>query len=169
MDNNNTGNSQGTPAQQGNNTEGGAQGGERLFTQEEVNNLINKRFGELMSKVENYDALKEKAEKYDEAQEASKTELQKASDQRDAYKKELDELKKANQVREIRRKVAEEKKVPESLLTAETEEACQKQADDILAFANPEGYPVVVDNGEVHHESKRATRDQFADFLNQKI
>lgn len=164
----NTGNQGNTPAQQGN-TDGGAQGEERLFTQEEVNNLINKRFGELMSKVEDYDALKEKADKYDQAQEASKTELQKATDQRDAYKKELDDLKKSNRVREIRRKVAEEKKVPENLLTADTEEACRKQADDILKFANPEGYPDVPDNGEVHHSGKRATRDQFADFLNQKI
>ena len=118
-----------------------------------------------MSKVEDYDVLKEKADKYDEAREASKTELQKASDQRDAYKKELDDLKKANRIREIRRKVAEEKKVPEGLLTADTEEACQKQADDILTFANPEGYPDVKDNGEVHHQGTRSTRDQFADAM----
>lgn len=164
----NTGNQGNTPAQQGN-TDGGAQSEERMFTQTDVNNLMNKRFKELMDKVEDYDSLKEKADKYDQAQEASKTELQKATDQRDAYKKELDELKKANSVREIRQKVAAEKKVPENLLTADTEEACQKQADDILAFANPEGYPDVKDNGEVHHQSSKATRDQFADFLNQKI
>ena len=32
-------------------------------------------------------------------------------------------------------------------LTADTEEACNAQADAILAFAQPDGYPVVKDNG----------------------
>lgn len=161
---NNTGNNQGTPEEQGN-ANGNGELGERTFTQEQVNALIGKKSSEIKAKYADYEDLKAKAKKYDEAQEASKSELQKATGQRDAYKKELDQLKAANSAREIREKVAKEKGIPANLLTKDTEEACSAQADAILAYAKPEGYPNVQDNGEVQHQGKRATRDQFADFM----
>lgn len=115
-----------------------------------------------------YDQLKEKAGKYDELQEASKTELQKATDKADRLQKELNDLKHDASVRTIRAKVAEEKGIPASLLTADTEEACTEQADAILAFANPSGYPNVRDGGEVKASGKKTTAEVFADWFNKQ-
>lgn len=71
-----------------------------------------------------------------------------AAEKAEKLQKELDGMKAAESVRGIREKVAGEKKIPVSLLTAETEEDCAKQADAILAFAQPAGYPDVRDGGE---------------------
>lgn len=143
----------------GGDVDGGAEGAEgtdgadtgRTFTQAELNAIVQRRIAEVEGKYSDYDSLKEKASKYDEAEEASKTELQKAQDSRDSYKKKYEDLVAANAIRDIRGKVSEEKGVPANLLTASTEEECKKQADAILAFAgnDPNGrYPDVRDGGE---------------------
>lgn len=95
--------------------------------------------------------------------------LQEALDQAAAYKNELDGLKLANSLREMREKVAEAKKIPVSLLTADTEEACAAQADSILAFANPQGYPSLPDGGNPSGSHKTSTRDQFAAWAKDNI
>ena len=69
-------------------------------------------------------------------------------DRADQLQAELEGVKKAEGIRSIRQKVAGEKKIPENLLTGETEEACNAQADAILAFAKPGAYPKVPDGGE---------------------
>ena len=82
---------------------------------------------------------------------------------------ELNGLKQANALRDLREKVSKETGVPASLLTAETEEACKAQAAAIRDYAKPSGYPPVRDGGEVHPANATATRDQFADWLNQSF
>lgn len=141
----------------------------KTFTQDEVNKIVEDRLQRERSKyagMADYDQLKEKAGKYDELQEASKTELQKATEKVTSLQNELDSLKHDASVREIRAKVAGEKGIPVSLLTADTEEACAEQADAILAFANPSGYPNVRDGGEVKATGKKTTSEQFAEWFN---
>ena len=116
---------------------------ERTFTQDEVNQMIGERLARERAKYSNYDELEAKAQKFDEIEEKSKTELQKAQEERDAFKAELEGMKKANSVRELREKVAKEKNIPANLLTGETEEDCAAQADAILSFAMPNAYPAV--------------------------
>ena len=80
-----------------------------------------------------------------------------------AVQNELNGMKQAETLRVMREKVAGEKKVPSSLLTGETEEACAQQADEILAFAQGQGYPSLPDGGDPHPPApKTATREQFA-------
>ena len=95
---------------------------------------------------------------------AGNEELQKAQQQIEQLSTELQGMKTAETIRLTREKVAGEKKVPAHLLTGETEEACAKQADEILAFAKPAGYPQVRDAGEITSTPKRSTRDRFADW-----
>lgn len=150
------------------NTEGAA----KTFTQEDVNKIVEERLQRERQKyagMADYDQLKEKAGKYDELQEASKTELQKATDRAEKLQKELNDIKHAESVRTIRSKVAEEKGVPANLLTADTEEACTEQADAILAFANPSGYPNVRDGGETNVTGKKSTSDLFGDWFNKNF
>lgn len=145
---------------------------DKTFTQEDVNKIVEDRLQRERQKyagMADYDQLKEKAGKYDELQEASKTELQKATDKADRLQKELDGFKHDASVRAIRAKVAEEKGIPASLLTGDTEEACKEQADAILAFANPSGYPNVRDGGEVKATGNKSTSDLFGDWFNRNF
>ena len=108
-----------------------AQPGGKTFTQAELDAIVADRLARERAKYPDYESIKAKAEKYDAAEEAGKSELQKANERAAALKTELDGLKKANQLRELRASVAKEKGVPEALLTGETEEACKAQADAI--------------------------------------
>lgn len=95
-------------------------------------------------------------------------ELAKAQQQIEQLTKELTGMKSAETIRLTREKVANEKKIPANLLTGETEEACAKQADEILAFAQPK-YPAVRDGGEIHNLPGPATRDKFADWAKDNL
>ena len=139
----------------------------KTFTQDEVNSIVKERLERAKSQFSDYDTLKAKASKYDELEEANKTELQKSNDKAASLEAELNALKSANELREIRERVANDTGVPINLLTAETEEACKEQADAILAYTKQNGYPVVKDGGEVRNTSKHTTRDQFAEWANQ--
>lgn len=135
----------------------------------DINNA-RKSADEIREKYADYDALKAKAAQFDQLQENSKSELQKAQDSEKQLRNELDALKKANAARDARDKVAAEKKVPASLLTGDTEEACRAQADAILAFAKPEGYPNLPDGGEPEHQGGAGTTaDHFAEWFNEAI
>lgn len=138
---------------------------ERRFTQAELDKVVADRLARERQKYEGYAELKEKAAKFDELEAASKTELQKATERAEKLEKELNSLKKAEEVRAIRAKVAKEENIPENLLTGETEEACIEQAKAINAYANPNGYPVLKDGGEVQNVVKGGTKQQFADWM----
>ena len=95
-------------------------------------------------------------------------ELKKAQQQISQLQKELDSMKAAETIRLTREKVAGEKKVPVHLLTGETEEACAKQADELLAYVqSSKAYPPLPDGGEVHNQPKPSTKQQFAEWLKQ--
>ncbi len=142
----------------------------QTFTQDELNKIVGERLAREREKYADYDVLKAKADKYDEATEAAKSELQKAQERASSLETELNGLKKANEVREIRETVAKESGVPASLLTGETAEECKAQAEAINAYARPEGYPKVKDGGEVSHANTGgATRDQFSEWFNAAI
>lgn len=138
---------------------------ERTFTQAEVNSFLKKDREKMEGKFADYEALKEKAAKYDELEEANKSEIQKANEKAAALEKELSTLKKANEVREIRDRVAKETGVPYSLLTAETEDECRTQAQAVLDYKQA-SYPTVRDGGEVQGSSKHSTKEQFAEYFN---
>lgn len=114
---------------------------ERTFTQAEMDAIIGDRLNRERKKYADYEDLKAKAEKFDELKNASKTELQKATEKATALEQELNTLKTQQKVAAIRAKVAQEMGVPADLLFGEEEEACKKQAEAILKFAQPDTYP----------------------------
>lgn len=142
----------------------------KTFTQDEVNAIVADRLNRERSKYADYENLKVKAQKYDEAEEASKTELQKATERADALQKQVDALVSANSIREVREKVAKETGVPADLLMGEDEETCKAQAQGILSFSQPQKYPNVKDAGEVTKKLIKAEpREQFAQWFNDNI
>lgn len=82
---------------------------------------------------------------------------------------ELSGVKAAEQLRVLREAIAGETGVPASLLTGETEDDCKAQAQAILDFARPSAYPRVPDGGEVLTPGGNSTRDQFSDWLQEKL
>ena len=129
---------------------------EKTFTQEEVNAIVSDRLKRESAKYADYEDLKSKAEQFDTL-----------SGQNQALQTELDELKSANTIRDMRAKVAEETGVPANLLTGMTEEECKTQAEAIMEFKKPKGYPNVRDAGEVAKVGKPSTRQQFAEWMDQ--
>lgn len=136
----------------------------RTFTQEEVNAIVGKRLAEEKGKFADYEALKAKASKFDEMEEANKTELQKATERANALESELNGFKKAEEARLMREKVAKDTGIPSNLLTGSTEEECKAQAEAIKAYATPNGYPRIKDGGETPKPTGSA-QQQFADFM----
>lgn len=111
----------------------------RTFTQEELDRIVAERLQRATAKFADYDSTK----------------------------KELADLKKANEIRDIRQQVAEAKKIPLALLTGDTKEACEAQADAILAFARTSpSAPTVPDGGEARTSSGGSARDLFAAAVN---
>ena len=137
----------------------------KTFTQAEVDLIVKERLGRERAKYEGFEEYKEKAAQLDAIEEANKTELQKAQDKAAELEKKLSDLENANNLRAMREKVASEKGVPIDLLTGETEEACNTQADGILKFASAQGYPVIRDSGEPSKMTKSSTREQFKEFM----
>ena len=140
---------------------------QKVFTQEELNAIVSDRVKREREKHADYAALKEKADKLDQLEEASKSEIQKMTEKAERLQKELDQIKQAEVIREMRSKVAKETGIPENLLTGSTEEECKEQAEAIKAFAKPT-YPTIRDGGEVAGTSGASTAQQFAEWFNNR-
>ena len=141
---------------------------ERTFTQAELNAIVQKRLGEEKAKYENFEELKEKALKFDQIEEESKTELQKATERAESLQKELDAIKTANEERALRERIAQETGVPASLLRGNSEEDLKAQAEAIMGFVKASGsaYPSVRDGGEA--KAPTLTKEQILSIKNEK-
>ena len=137
----------------------------KTFTQEEVNAIVSERVKKERAKYEGFDDLKAKAAKFDEMEEANKTELQKATERAAELEAKIKEMTEAESLRAMRAKVAGETGVPVEMLTETTEEALADQAKAILKFAGKDRYPNVLDGGEAKRTGKLSTSEQFADWM----
>lgn len=162
---NNTVNEQGT----GTGTDNQENNQPKTFTQDEVNKMISERVAREKAKYADYEQIKEKAGKYDQTVESSKTDLQKATERADAAEKELEAYKKAESARTIRAKVAAEMGVPAEALTGEDEDTCKAQAKAMLDYFKPNAYPNVKDGGENNKTGKRTTADEFSDWFKKAL
>lgn len=137
-------------------------------SKEAIDKLMSLNGADVNAARSEVDALKQQLAAAQKSAENNE-ELQKAQQQIEQLNKELTGMKTAETLRLTREKVAGEKKVPAHLLTGETEEACVKQADEILAFARPKGYPNVRDGGEPQKAPTLSTRDKFADWAKENL
>lgn len=140
---------------------------EKTFTQTELDQIIGERLKREREKYDDYDSLKEKAQKLDQIEEAAKSELQKATERAEKLQAELSAMKHTEEVRTIRDRVAQATGVPASLLTGDTEEDCTEQANGILSFKTSTGYPTIKDGGEIQISNKVDARTAFNDWASQ--
>ena len=148
-------------------------------TDEQIKKLMDLNGSDINEAKKGGDELKSQLEKALSELEAAKKvsagapsadELKTAQDTAAKLEKELTQMKLANQLRELRETVAKEKGVPAELLTGESEDACNKQADGILAFSkSQQGYPSLPDGGEAGASAQGAARDKFAAWTQGKL
>ena len=140
----------------------------KTYTVQEMEEIIKSRIEQERGRFADYDALKEKAARFDAAQEAEKTELQKAQEKASELQKKIDSMVRDNEIKAARSKVAAETGVPVDLLSGDSEETCKAQAEAIIKFANPD-YPKVKDGGDPRKHSKSSTAEQFAEWFEQNM
>ena len=138
----------------------------KTFTQAELDAIVGERLGRLKAKYADYDELKQKASAYDEQAEASKSELQKAVEERDRLKSELDKLKADAARAEAVAKAAAEHGVDADLL-ARMDGDVEENAKFLKE--RQEGAPkhgAVPDYGEANVDAgKKPTSQQFAEAI----
>lgn len=83
----------------------------------------------------------DKAKAYDELQEQSKTELEKAREQADSYKKQVDELNAKAERDAARAKVAKDTGVPAELIAGDDEDSMRAFAKALADWGRPSSAP----------------------------
>lgn len=106
-------------------------------SQDELNAIIAKRLERERAKFADYDALREKAAKFDEVQEASKSELQKAQERAEQAERRAVEMERTA----VRARIAAEFNVPVEVLQGDDEESVRASAQKILAWRDSNKRP----------------------------
>lgn len=129
-------------------TQGAPAASERTFTQAEMDAIISDRLKRERAKYADYNELQAKAAKFDEAEEASKSELQKAVEERDKYKAEIEKLNAEKARAEQVAKIAAEKGVDAALLARMSGDV-EENADFLKSqLESKPKYEAVHDGGE---------------------
>ena len=108
------------------------------FTQDDVNRFVAAERRSVEGRFADYDELKGKAAKLDEAEAANKTELQRAQEAAQAAEKRAADA----EGKALRAEVASAKGVPAALLTGSTKEELEAAADALLEFKGAGTPPV---------------------------
>ena len=138
-------------------------------TEDQINKIMDINGSDINNARKNYDDLQKSLADTQAELEAAKKgsdELTKEHERAELLQKEIDKRNAEDAIREMKSKVSKETGIPTELLTETEEEACRKQAASIKEFATPR-YPSVHDGGEPHPVEQKATRDMFADWLDE--
>ena len=103
-----------------------------ITSQEEFDKALAKRLERERAKFADYDTLREKASKFDEVQEASKSELQKAQERAEAAEKRATEFEHVA----LRTRIATEMGVIPEVIQGTDEETMRASAQRVLDWAN---------------------------------
>lgn len=139
---------------------------ERTFTQSELDAIVRDRLKREREKYADYADLQTKAKAYDEAQEAAKSELQKAVERAEKAESELAGIKQEQERAALVAKLAAEKGVSAEMLSRMSGDVAENAAWLAEHDAARPKYPRITDRGEVQHVSDtgNAAAD-FAEFM----
>jgi hypothetical protein len=116
----------------------GGDGGEpKSFTQEQVDQIVEKRLAKERGRYKDYDELKAKALRLDEMENAGKGELDQLKESNAALRKQIDDAAAERQHAEWVSEVAKAKDVPAELLRGSTKEELEAHADLLHAALHP--------------------------------
>lgn len=108
-----------------------------ITSQDELNKVIGQRIAKVESKFADYEDMKAKADKFDEAEEANKSEIQKAQDAARAAEERATQAEQAA----LRADVAAAKGVPASALTGTTKKELEASADALIQWRGEQKKP----------------------------
>lgn len=131
-------------------TQGAPAEPERTFTQSEMDAIIGDRLKRERAKYADYEELKGKAQQYDAAQEAAKSDLEKAVEERDALKARLDKLESDKAHADAVAKAASEHGVDAALLARMSGDVEENAVFLKQQMAAQPRYGQVPDFGEVN-------------------
>lgn len=145
---------------------------EPIQTQEELDAIIKKRIerdrekitAEVSGKYSDYDELAEKAKAYDEAQEAQKSEVQKAQEKIAQLESDIKKRDEADKQREMREKVSKETGVPADLISGADEESMTSYAKKLAEFAKVQTPAAPKDPNPGKFSSGEGTNDEQREF-----
>lgn len=106
-----------------------------IETQEAFDAAIRDRIARERAKFADYDELKAKAERFDEAEEARKSDLERANERIAELEGAAREREEADRLSALRSKVAEATGVPAELISGADEDSMTESAKAIAAFA----------------------------------
>ena len=130
-------------------TQGAPAEPERTFTQAEMDAIIGDRLKRERAKYADYDSIKAKAEQFDAAQEAAKSDYEKAVEERDAYKARLEAMEADKARADAVAKAASEHGVDLALLSRMSGDVEENALFLKQQMANAPKYGLVPDGGEV--------------------
>ena len=138
---------------------------QKTFTQSEVDDIVKKRLSRVKSEVpSDYEELKSKAQKFDELEEANKTELEKATEELAKLKSDIAKRDAQDKLRAIKAQVAKDTGVPADLISGNTEDEMKAFAEKVAEFAKKDSAPTLDHAGEfaVAKENKAGVARQIA-------
>ena len=136
----------------------------KSFTQEQVDQIVEKRLAKERGKYKDYDELKSKAMKLDEMENAGKSELDKLKESNAALRKQIDDAAAEKQHAEWVSEVAKDKGVPAELLRGSTEDELEAHADLLQAALHPASKPPQVRNqtGSPSHQNNSKDAEELS-------
>ncbi len=144
-----------------------------ITSQADLDRIIGDRVKREKAKFGDYEDLKAKAAKYDEVEEANKTELQKAIERAEAAEKDAATLRSTQQLADLKTQVSDKYQkagynIPPSVLSGTTLEEIEAHAESVKALLPAPRTP-----GNVPSEGHTVTTgsgdpaEQFAEILRQ--
>lgn len=163
-------------AQEGENQENQPAGGsfEAITTQEQLNSIVKGRVARAEASTrkayeDKHADVLEKAKKYDEWQEANKSELQKATERADKAEKELEQLKHERERAKWASEIAEKHGVPANLIQGDTQEEMEAFAKENAHYFERDSVPSLNANGKTPDESGGySSGDPIRELFNSK-
>lgn len=141
-------------------------------TQADFDRMIAERISRERAKFGDYDVLKDKAGKFDQLEEANKTELQKVTDRAEKAERERDELAARQALAAHVKEVATATGVPADLLRGGSKEELEAHAETLKSHISSEGTkktasigPYVPPEGTNPGASGQTTADAFAEAV----
>lgn len=120
--------------------------GEKTFSQSDVNRIVEDRLRREQAKYADYNDLRAKAAKFDEQEEANKSELQKATEANRKLESQLAEQKHAGLVANACLKHGIPAEFAD-LVTGDDEESIDKTAEKVAKLVSTQGKPPASGNG----------------------
>ena len=130
-------------------TQGATAEQERTFTQSELDAIVRDRLKREREKYADYADLQTKARAYDEAQEAAKSELQKAVERAEKAESELESIRQEQERAALVAKLAAEKGVSAEMLSRMSGDVAENAAWLAEHDSSRSKYPTIADKGEV--------------------